>query len=117
MLIPIAVLMVRLDWLAVALPGDIDPLPSADVLYVTSPATSRLNVQDKAVELGIVTTCARHSEVGKKFTAVEFKQIFYAIVTESEIERASVGTANGSGCENVPIEKLGQIIDLCFDGG
>ncbi len=73
MLIPITVLAVCLDGLAIACPGDINPLASADVLHVTGPAASRLDVQNKTVELRIVTTGARHPEVGHELTAVEIR--------------------------------------------
>src|SRR5687768_8888411 len=109
MLIAIAILAVCLDGLSVARPVDTDSLPSANILHITRPTAGCLDVQDKAIELRIVTTGARHPEVGGELTAVEFEQVFYAIMAETEIECASVGTSSRSGSEDIPIEELGQI--------
>jgi hypothetical protein len=106
-LIVIGILTVCLDRLSVACSADADSLPSANIFYITRPAPGCLDVQDKAIELRIVTTRARHPEVGGELTAVEFEQVFYAILAEIEIECAAVGTSNGGGSEDISVEELG----------
>ena len=86
--------MVFVHILSIAFASDVDRFSFADIFQVTCPAASGCNIQNEAVIVGVIRTCACQDEVFYERALVQCELGLCASIVGTKAQCAAVVTAN-----------------------